>query len=269
IGDALAANLVDRVFEAPERFSSLEVLLGVYGYAFQLYNDFSGYTDVARGSAKLFGYELPLNFDRPYLAPSLQDFWRRWPISLSSWLRDYLYIPLGGNRGSFAKTQRNLFLTMLLGGLWHGAAWTFVVWGALHGTALAVHRALGAYEARGRPPVPRVRDIPRILGTFTFVTALWVFFRAATLGDAIAYFRNMATGGLLGADPGPWKADLLLVGSIAALVLTMDLIDRRRAVLRPLTRWSPGVQGALLAAAAIGILVWAGQPPTPFIYFQF
>ena len=157
IGDTLGINLVDRVFDNPERYSSLEVLVAVYAYAIQIYADFSGYTDVAIGSAKLFGYELPQNFDAPYVSRSLQEFWRRWHISLSTWLRDYLYISLGGNRGSTWKTYRNLMLTMVLGGLWHGASWNFVIWGALHGGALAVNRAwarrrggAAATKARGR-----------------------------------------------------------------------------------------------------------------------
>src|SRR6185436_6165031 len=133
IGDTLAQNLVNRVFDNPERFSSLEVTVAVYAYAFQIYADFSGYTDVALGSAKLFGYELPKNFDRPYVAHNLQEFWHRWHISLSTWLRDYLYIPLGGSRHH---RIRNVMITMLLGGLWHGASWNFVLWGALHGVLL-------------------------------------------------------------------------------------------------------------------------------------
>ena len=127
IGDTLGVNLVNRVFDNPERFSSLEVLVAVYAYAIKIYADFSGYSDVAIGSAKLFGYELPPNFDAPYTAKNLQEFWHRWHISLSTWLRDYLYKPLGGNRGSALFTYRNLMLTMVLGGLWHGASWNFVI----------------------------------------------------------------------------------------------------------------------------------------------
>jgi alginate O-acetyltransferase complex protein AlgI len=140
IGDFLAQAIVNRVFATPERFTALEVLLAVYGYAVQIYADFSGYSDVAIGSAALFGYELPENFDAPYIATNLQEFWHRWHISLSSWLRDYLYKPLGGSREGAFKTYRNLLITMVLGGLWHGASWNFVLWGALHGGALAVTR---------------------------------------------------------------------------------------------------------------------------------
>jgi D-alanyl-lipoteichoic acid acyltransferase DltB (MBOAT superfamily) len=141
IGDFLATALADRVFEDPSLYSSAEVTLGVYAYAFQIYLDFSAYSDIAIGSAQLLGFTLPENFRTPYRAASLQEFWRRWHISLSTWLRDYLYKPLGGNRGGSVLTYRNLVLTMLLGGLWHGASWTFIVWGLLHGGGLAVTRA--------------------------------------------------------------------------------------------------------------------------------
>jgi D-alanyl-lipoteichoic acid acyltransferase DltB (MBOAT superfamily) len=140
IADTLALALVDRVFEAPERFSALEVAAGVYGYAFQIYLDFSAYSDIAIGSAQLLGFTLPENFRTPYRSANLQEFWRRWHISLSTWLRDYLYIALGGSKGSAWRTYLNLFATMVLGGLWHGASWAFVVWGALHGAGLAVTR---------------------------------------------------------------------------------------------------------------------------------
>ena len=140
VGDYLALNLVDRVFDAPAMYSALETYAAIVGYALQIYCDFSGYTDIAIGSALLLGIRFPLNFDSPYKAHNIVDFWRRWHISLSTWLRDYLYIPLGGNRKGRRRTYVNLMLTMVLGGLWHGAAWTFVVWGFLHGAALAINK---------------------------------------------------------------------------------------------------------------------------------
>ena len=140
IANYLASHIVDEVFGAPDQHSSLEVLVGVYAYAVQIYADFFGYTNMAIGLALLLGFRFPQNFDSPYAAVSIQDFWRRWHMTLSRWLRDYLYIPLGGNRGGQLLTYRNLMLTMLLGGLWHGAGWTFVAWGAIHGTALVVER---------------------------------------------------------------------------------------------------------------------------------
>src|SRR3954468_15421158 len=143
IANHLATNIVDDVFAAPNSHSSLEVLIAIYGYAVQIFADFCGYTNIAIGIALLLGFEFPQNFASPYTAVSLQDFWRRWHMTLSRWLRDYLYIPLGGNRKGRVLTYRNLMLTMLLGGLWHGAAWTFVVWGGIHGAGLALERALG------------------------------------------------------------------------------------------------------------------------------
>lgn len=216
IGDTLAQNLVGRVFDNPERYSSLEGLVAIYAYAIQIYCDFSGYTDVAIGSALLFGYELPKNFDAPYTSRDLQEFWRRWHISLSTWLRDYLYVPLGGNRGSTWKTYRNLMLTMLLGGLWHGASWNFVIWGGLHGGALAVNRAWQRARAPKKESTPATayrtaaekapaaegkvlrarersndddapitaRTVLSVLATFHFVCVAWVFFRAQTFAQA-------------------------------------------------------------------------------------
>src|SRR5680860_57119 len=143
VANTLAGAIVDPVFASPSQFSALEVLVGISGYAVQIYADFSGYTDIAIGVALLMGFKFPDNFNSPYAAISIQDFWRRWHITLSRWLRDYLYIPLGGNRGSRLATYRNLFLTMLLGGLWHGAAWTFVLWGGYHGAILAWERWRG------------------------------------------------------------------------------------------------------------------------------
>ncbi len=137
IANHLATHIVDEVFAAPNRHSSLEVLVGVYGYAVQIFADFCGYTNIAIGVALLLGFQFPQNFNSPYAAVSLQDFWRRWHMTLSRWLRDYLYIPLGGNRKGTLITYRNLMLTMVLGGLWHGAAWTFVIWGTIHGIGLA------------------------------------------------------------------------------------------------------------------------------------
>ena len=150
IASYMADALVDDVFAFPERFSGAEILLGVYGYAIQIYADFSGYTDIAIGVALLLGFRFPENFNQPYRAASIADFWRRWHMTLSRWLRDYLYIPLGGNRGGKAKRDRNLFLTMLLGGLWHGAAWPFVIWGAYQGGGLMAERRLGEWRDRRR-----------------------------------------------------------------------------------------------------------------------
>ena len=181
VSDYISLNFVDRIFEAPALYTGFENLMGVYGYALQIYCDFSGYSDMAIGIALLLGYKLNINFDSPYQASSITDFWRRWHISLSSWLRDYLYISLGGNRKGKIRTYMNLLITMLLGGLWHGAALRFVIWGALHGFMLAIEKF-----AKSILKIPQ-NGFTKILGiifTFHFVCFSWIFFRAADMQTA-------------------------------------------------------------------------------------
>src|SRR5262245_57764182 len=178
IADFLA-TIADPIFKEPHLYASGAVWLGVLAYAVQIYCDFSGYSDMAVGTAHMLGFKLPCNFRMPYLAANITDFWRRWHISLSSWLRDYLYVPLGGNRHGTWATYRNLLLTMLLGGLWHGAAWTFVAWGLLHGVLLAVHRAWPWKDAGGVWLRPF-----GVATTLLCVCIGWVFFRAQSFGDA-------------------------------------------------------------------------------------
>jgi alginate O-acetyltransferase complex protein AlgI len=183
------ALIANAAFNGSFRRPSLPVLLlGSYAFAWQIYGDFSGYSSIARGCAQLMGFHFMVNFRQPYLAEGFQDFWRRWHISLSTWLRDYLYIPLGGNRHGEGKTYRNLLLTMLLGGLWHGANWTFVVWGGLHGSALAVERKLTRGKSTTRRPLPLW--IKRIL-IFHFVCLTWIFFRAPSVGAAWAMLKGL------------------------------------------------------------------------------
>jgi D-alanyl-lipoteichoic acid acyltransferase DltB (MBOAT superfamily) len=185
ISDYISVNYVERVFGDAMRYSGFEVLMGIYGYALQIYCDFSGYTDIAIGIALLLGFELPKNFDSPYKSLSITDFWRRWHISLSTWLKDYLYIPLGGNRGGRFRTYINLFLTMLLGGLWHGAAWRFVIWGALHGGALAIHKFYTNNGIDKKMPAFIRSDLFTGFLTFHFVCFCWIFFRASDTESAI------------------------------------------------------------------------------------
>ena len=261
IGDTLGLNLVNRVFDNPERYSSLEVLVGVYAYAIKIYADFSGYSDVAIGSAKLFGYELPRNFDAPYTSADLQEFWRRWHISLSSWLRDYLYVTLGGNRGGTWKTYRNLMLTMVLGGLWHGASWNFVIWGALHGGALAVNRAWQRRDGK-------TFTTPRILAivvTFHFVCFAWIFFRSPTFAHATAVLARM---GKLSTTTPNLSGRVLAVLALGFVThfLPKDTFKRTQAFFGQ----SPAlVQGIVLAACAYALHFAAGAKAEPFIYGQF
>ncbi|NJK96232.1 MAG: MBOAT family protein, partial [Bacteroidales bacterium] len=174
ISDYISLNFVDRVFENPDMFTGIENLLAVYGYAIQIYCDFSGYTDIAIGLALLMGFRIPVNFNSPYKAYNLVDFWRRWHISLSSWLRDYLYIPLGGNRNGKARTHLNLLITMILGGMWHGAHFKFIIWGALHGVGLAVNKMWSDFF----PTRNQVNLWQKVFGgiiTFHFVCLAWIF----------------------------------------------------------------------------------------------
>ena len=252
----LAEALVDDVFAFPDRFSSLEVLLGVYGYAIQIYADFSGYTDIAIGVALLMGIRLPENFDQPYRAASIQEFWRRWHLSLSRWLRDYLYIPLGGNRGGELRRDRNLLLTMLLGGLWHGAAWTFVLWGALHGVGLLVERRLGW----------RLPGVVARVVTFHFVCFGWILFRAESLG---------AAGDVMGRLFGGWGAEpaSLTWVPVALIVVALATQFWPRTATEPTLRAAshlPVLVTALAFSCWLVVLEQFGpEGVAPFIYFQF
>ncbi len=288
IGDYLAVNLVDRVFDTPHMFSSLEVLLGVYGYAMQIYCDFSGYTDIAIGSALLLGFHLPINFNRPYQSHSLQDFWRRWHISLSSWLRDYLYISMGGSKKGNARTYLNLLITMLLGGLWHGAAWNFILWGAMHGSVLAITRAFQRWTTRLRSESEvsgkqkqRVSSVwfPRyehwskthwyrgfsIFLTFQFVCVTWIFFRATTFEGAMAVIGRIAELQWGTTNIAPMVGAVLLVGYLAHWSPV-----RWKEELKKLFVTAPVVVQAIFVALIVLFLRQvATSDVVPFLYFQF
>lgn len=264
IGDYLGLNLVNRVFENPERYTSLEVLVGVYAYAIKIYADFSGYSDVAIGSAKLFGYDLPRNFDAPYTSADLQEFWRRWHISLSTWLRDYLYVTLGGNRHGTWKTYRNLMLTMVLGGLWHGASWNFVIWGALHGGALGVNRAWQRARGEKKSEAGPGRVLA-IVATFHFVCFAWIFFRAPTFAHATLMLSRMAKLTLTGPNLTPRILGVLALGLVTHFVPRSIFERVRDSFIR-----SPAVvQGTVLAVFAYALHFAAGAKAEPFIYGQF
>jgi alginate O-acetyltransferase complex protein AlgI len=264
IADYLGLNLVDRVFGAPAQYSALECYVAVVAYAVQIYTDFSGYTDIAIGSAALLGVRFPPNFAAPYQAYDIVDFWRRWHISLSTWLRDYLYIPLGGNRRGRARTYLNLMATMVLGGLWHGPKWTFVVWGGLHGVALALNRVW-----RERTGVSAPRSVPgRIVATFVtfhFVLIAWVFFRADSFRSARAVFDEMAT--LTSYHPNLDPRVL----SVLALGLGMHFLPQRLEIwARERFAALPGVaQGLALFAVLLFVRRLASAEAVPFVYFQF
>ncbi|HEX2196806.1 MAG TPA: MBOAT family protein [Actinomycetota bacterium] len=264
IADAVAP-FVDQAFSAGTDAGQGTLLLGALGFSLQIYGDFSGYTDIARGVSRLFGIELMLNFREPYLSRSITEFWRTWHISLSAWLHDYLYVPLGGNKRGRLNTYRNLILTMLLGGLWHGANWTFVVWGGLHGLLLAIHRAFGGYVPRGDPEPYRWRHAPAAVVTFATVTVLWVFFRADSLTAAFDYLSGMATGawGVVDLD-----AAVVILAS-ALFVLVLDVSQRITGADAVILRWPAVARGASVAFLLLTIVVWSGGSAKPFIYFQF
>jgi alginate O-acetyltransferase complex protein AlgI len=269
IANHLATHIVDDVFAAPERHSSLEVLVGVYAYAVQIFADFCGYTNIAIGVALLLGFRFPQNFDAPYTAVSLQDFWRRWHMTLSRWLRDYLYIPLGGNRHGRLATYRNLLATMLLGGLWHGAAWTFVAWGGIHGAGLAVERAArDIRQARGLG-APRDTRLRRVVGrvvTFHVVCFAWIFFRADSFVRAWQILTQLFSA---------WSAPSPLVTTsvVAAIAVGVgaQYVPARAARAVPVffARLPLPAQAASLGVALM--LVQTLGPPgvAPFIYFRF
>ena len=258
IADFLARELVDPVFGVPQAYSAPDAILASYGFAAQIYCDFSGYTDIAIGLALLMGIVFPQNFDRPYAATSFRDFWRRWHMTLSRYLRDFLYIPLGGNRGGRLRTARNLMLTMLLGGLWHGAAWTFVIWGGIHGAALSIERAL-----RGRVPA-----LPRWLAWFVVfhvVVLAFVIFRSEDISLAWDLMGQYF-------EPGPATLWAPWVITAIAAVIGLQLAPQRPiARLRvAFERLDPVPLGAGLAVVVI--IVGATVPSQgvpPFIYFQF
>ena len=265
-----AAVIADQYFADPSGFTGGDAYLGVLAYAVQIYGDFSGYSDMAIACAALLGFRLPLNFDYPYLARNITDFWRRWHISLSTWLRDYLYVPLGGNRGSRLFTYRNLMLTMLLGGLWHGAAWRFVIWGGLHGVALIVHR-----EFRRRVPDPvlptAVGRVVATVGTFWWVCLAWIFFRATDTSSAFDAMWSWVALQSPGAEHLTAYARRAGPATIAAVIAGLAILHiAARAGLFSVWRRLP----AWAYAAALGLaapLALAFVPPAsaPFIYFQF
>ncbi len=266
IANFLAVRLVDPVFESVSSHSGLEAILAIYGYAAQIYCDFSGYTDIAIGSALLLGYRMPENFNSPYLASSPQDFWRRWHISLSTWLRDYLFIPLGGSRRGAGRTIINVAITMVLGGLWHGAAWTFLLWGAFHGAGLIAHRFWSAADAEA---IHRIRShsswtfISQLL-TFHFVCIGWVFFRATSVENVAELFKVL----------GRWESAPSISAAIV-LAIGIGLFGQlfpaiRRAALRERFSQLPlMVQGLAFAVAVLLIEALGPQGVAPFIYFQF
>jgi len=258
------AHLANAAFNGKLGTSGWAVVIGAFAFAWQIYGDFSGYTDLARGSAKLLGFHFMINFRQPYLAVSLQDFWRRWHISLSTWLRDYLYIPLGGSRAGEGKTYRNLLLTMLLGGLWHGANWTFVIWGAIQGLVLSVERFIfGDHEQH--PSAPEWSKWLRRVITFHIVCFSWIFFRAQSISGALAMIRSLGHFQWTSDYSAAW----LYLAILGGLGFAMDLTLEKSASEYLFQNSSPILRYACAVAAMLMLILFAASDSQAFIYFQF
>ncbi len=256
------AQLANAAFDGRMGSSAWVTLLGAYAFAFQIYGDFSGYSDIARGSAQLLGFHFMVNFRQPYLATSLQDFWRRWHISLSSWLRDYLYVPLGGNRLSAPRTYINVLLTMLIGGLWHGASWNFVLWGALHGGVLAAERKLRPQD----PQSTAMRWLQRF-AVFHVVCFAWIFFRASTLRASFSMIAAISKTDWRWS--GSYAPAFLCLAIFSLPLVAIDLYMERSAEEYPTQHASFALQLGAATAALLLIAFGAAYEPAPFVYFQF
>ena len=259
----------DLVFANPGAYSGVETLMAIYGYAIQIYCDFSGYTDMAIGMGKMMGFDLGINFNKPYQSTSLTDFWRRWHISLSSWLRDYLYIPLGGNRKGKFRTYLNLFITMLLGGLWHGANWKFIFWGGMHGVGLAVDK-IWQKVTKGRLKEYRVARIAGWFITLHFVIFLWIFFRADSFATAWQIIGQVFTSFDLAYLPVFCETRklfvLLLVLAIGIHAIPSSRFDKVESAYIRTPFWVKVVAFIVLVQCILQI---KSSDVQPFIYFQF
>ncbi len=270
ISNYISLNFVDRIFDAPTLYTGLENLFAVYGYALQIYCDFSGYSDMAIGIALLLGFEFCLNFDSPYQSKNITEFWRRWHMSLSTWLKDYLYISLGGNRKGKLRTYFNLFITMVLGGLWHGAAFRFIVWGALHGIGLAVHKFFTGWNSKIIVKENFLINLLSLLVTFHFVCFCWIFFRATTMENAWEVIVQITT---------QFKPHVLvdfLSGyrtTVALMLLGYLLHFIPRSVELKSQQWFTNIPLVGKTAFLLLVIVFVMQTKSagiqPFIYFQF
>ena len=271
----LADNLalcVDSIFGAPTQYHAVSLIFAVIAYSIQIYCDFSGYSDMAIGCAKCLGYDLQKNFNLPYISQNVSEFWKRWHISLSTWLQEYLYIPLGGNRCGKIKTYINLFITMVLGGLWHGASWTFVAWGAIHGVALCIHKAWISVRSKDASSQKNiVSKVFSVFFTYVFVSFCWIFFRAETFAAAGSIVRGILC----------WQEGIMFVGtwtivsmSIVGIATIIPFVRAVKTNSKPegyYPRFSlTSISGLTALFATVGIaLVLAYTGNSPFIYFQF
>ena len=273
ISDYISMNFVDRVFDAPTLYTGLENFMAIMGYSIQIYCDFSGYSDIAIGLALLLGFHFNINFNSPYKSASITEFWRRWHISLSSWLKDYLYISLGGSRKGKIRTYVNLLITMLLGGLWHGASVRFLLWGAIHGVALAIHKLVLSIFPSMEIEGMKMRRIPRILGitlTFMTVSASWVFFRAHTMDDALDMFYRIGTAFHIEVfwqfiKGYPTVLGLIILGFL--LHFSSEKLENKMYSI--FDKWPTFVYPIALSLLIFLIMQTRTGEVQPFIYFQF
>jgi alginate O-acetyltransferase complex protein AlgI len=270
ISDYISINFVDRVFDAPALYSGLENLFAIYGYALQIYCDFSGYSDMAIGIALLLGFHFPLNFDSPYQSRNITEFWRRWHISLSTWLRDYLYISMGGNRKGKIRTYFNQMVTMILGGLWHGASWRFIVWGALHGAALCFHKMFRSWRTQDAYKASWWSGAFNTVITFHFVCFCWIFFRATsveTAGQMIGQVMNQLNPQILFEFISGYKNVMILM-AIGYLLHFMPrqttFFFQKRVTEMPLV-----LKAVWVVTIIVLVLQTKSAAIQPFIYFQF
>lgn len=271
ISDYISVNFVERIFDNPTLYSGVENLMGIYGYALQIYCDFSGYSDMAIGIALLLGFHFNINFDSPYQSASITEFWRRWHISLSQWLRDYLYISLGGNRKGKIRQYINLIATMFLGGLWHGASWNFILWGMLHGCALALHKMwMTLLHLSPKTVATGWRRVLGIFLTFHFVCFCWIFFRHSSFSSAVDMLHQIA----FNFQPQlivPLLSNYKMVFCMMAVGYILHFLPRRSETLatQTLTRLPLIGKVALLAALIVWVVQMKSSDIQPFIYFQF
>jgi D-alanyl-lipoteichoic acid acyltransferase DltB (MBOAT superfamily) len=269
ISDFISAGFIDRVFDTPALYSGFENLMAVYGYGLQIYCDFSGYTDIAIGVAILMGFRLPLNFNSPYKATNITDFWRRWHITLSRWLKDYLYIPLGGSRKGSVRTGINLMITMLLGGLWHGAAARFVLWGGLHGAALVVNK-IWQHIFRGVTRRSRAARLAGLIVTFNFVSFAWIFFRAGSMEEASLMLGQI----FFYFNPGDYGKVLIAYLPVLILIISGYIfhflpVTVKEAYRGLFIRLPVAVKFLVVIGTALILYVVGNNVVQPFIYFRF
>jgi D-alanyl-lipoteichoic acid acyltransferase DltB (MBOAT superfamily) len=275
VADYISLNFVDRVFDTPQIYSGFENLMAVYGYSLQIYCDFSGYTDIAIGIAMLLGFRLPANFNSPYKAANITDFWRRWHISLSSWLRDYLYIPIGGNRhGTFVMCFA-LIITMLLGGLWHGANTKFLIWGAMHGVALMLHKLWTMYFVKKHKIIDKnfgyyIRHFLSVFICFNFVCFCWIFFRADNMQAGFSII-NQITNHFGLQEILPIITNYWLVFSIIIITFIIHLLPKKFKENINYLFYKIPIPIKLLIAIFVALLLYQSQSLglQPFVYFQF